>query len=125
MRYLFFIFVFNVCACAANNAARTSDKHDNTDLTKALAIFNVSTTGTGYADDDSVISIQCVSSVGDAALDAKAALRSAHEEIVKIRCGAARANNFVPEDLILSLSGHVSCIKIAVKVFDVKCQAGQ
>jgi hypothetical protein len=125
MKYLFFVFVLNFCACATTAAARTPANDDSADRLKALAIFGVTATGTGYVENDSLMSIQCASSEGDAALGAKAALRLAHDEIAKMRCGTARANHFVPEDLVLSSSGRVSCLKFALKVSRVECQSGK
>ncbi len=124
MKYWLFVFALNVGACAATGAARAPDNSEAANRQKALAIFGVTTTGTGYVDGEAIMSIQCASSEGDAALDAKAALRLAHDEIMKMRCGAVRVNNFVADDLVLSSSERVSCLKFTVKVSNVKCQPG-
>jgi len=123
MKYLLFVFALNIFACATPGAPRAPANDDAADRLKALAIFGVTTTGTGYVENDSIMSIQCASSEGDSALNAKAALRLAHEEISKMRCGTSRANHFVPDDLVLSSAGRVSCLKVALKTLSVKCQS--
>jgi hypothetical protein len=122
MKYLLFVFALNLCACASTGASRTPANNDDADQKNALAVFGVTTTGTGYVGNDSLLSIQCASSQGDTSLGAKAALRQAYDEVAKMRCGTARANNFVPEDLVLSLAGNVSCLKISLHTSSVKCQ---
>jgi hypothetical protein len=121
MRLLFFFLALNVGACAATGAARSPDSADNADRLKALAKLGVSATGTGYAGD-ALVSIQCASSVGDAALDAKAVRRLAHDEIVKLHCGISRAEFLVPENAAFSSSSLVSCIKFTIKVSGVRCR---
>jgi hypothetical protein len=121
MKYLLFAFVLNVCACTTTGTTHAPANTDDADRLKALAVFGVTSTGTGYIGEESLMSIQCVPSGSDATTDTKAALRLARDEVIKMRCGTARTNNFIPENLILSLSGRVSCIKITAKVSDIKC----
>jgi hypothetical protein len=94
MKYLFFAFVLNVCACAATGTAHAPANTDDADRLKALAVFGVTSTGTGYIGEDSLMSIQCVPSGSDATTDTKAALRSARDEVIKMRCGSSRTGNF-------------------------------
>jgi hypothetical protein len=125
MRHLFFVLALNVCACAATGAAHPPRSIDRADQAKALAALGVATTGTGYADGETIVSVQCAVTGGDAALDAKTVRRLAYDDIVKMRCGQTRAELLALKHLDIALSDMATCIKFAVKTADIKCQASK